>query len=153
MRGGSGHRLLAGIGGLSHSMQRDGSAGVQGSVNGRCRRTQIGGPEQETIMVEPSPEVIGGYVLAKDGFTYLGIGRSEAEAVADAERRAEGARVSPEDEGMALILVGRRLADAVLDHGMDLGEAMVLAGRTHVPGVPLDIPDAELAAARDGRRD
>jgi len=102
-------------------------------------------------MVEPSPEVIGGYVLVKDGFTHLGIGRSQDEAVADAARRAGGVPVSAEEEGMAFVLVGRRLGDAVLDHGMGLDEAMKLAGRTHIPGVPLDIPDADLAAARDGQ--
>ena len=99
-------------------------------------------------MVEPSPEVIGGYVLVKDGFTHLGIGRTEDAAAADAARRGHGA--APGEEGVACVLVGRRLADAVLDHGMDLNAAMTLAGQTHIPGVPLDIPDADLAAARNG---
>ncbi|MBP2312563.1 hypothetical protein [Azospirillum soli] len=103
-------------------------------------------------MVEPSPEVIGGYVVARDGFSYLGIGRTEAEAVADATRRAGGVPVSPDDAQISMVLVGRRLAEAVLDHGMDLDEAMRLAGQTLIPGVPLDIPDADLAAAKASSR-
>lgn len=96
-------------------------------------------------MVEPSPEVIGGYVLVKDGFSHLGIGRTEQAARADAARRG----TVPEGGMVACVMVGRHLAEAVLDHGMDLDEAMRLAGRTHVPGVPLDIPDADLAALKD----
>jgi len=99
-------------------------------------------------VVEPSPEVIGGYVVAKDGFTYLGIGRTAQEAFDDAQRYAEDAVISPDGGSVSLILVGKRLAEAVLEHGMTLNEAMRRAGSVHVPGVPLDIPDADLHAAR-----
>jgi len=98
-------------------------------------------------MVEPSPDVVGGYVVARDGFSYLGIGRTEDEAIADAGRRA-GAPVSPDDSRISMVLVGTRLAEAVLDHGMPLDDAMRLAGQTMIPGVPLDIPDADLDAVK-----
>ncbi|WP_448204639.1 hypothetical protein [Azospirillum sp. sgz302134] len=92
-------------------------------------------------MVEPGPEVIGGYVVARDGFTYLGIGRTQEDALADAARRTNAAGLSLEDEGIGVILVGPHLAEAVLTDGLDLDEAMTRASRTHVPGVPLDLID------------